>query len=50
MSKVKIKKSFLFTVSPPFFRRSLAPPNLLNVPKNHYNKHMFFTQLKLQKV
>ena len=33
MSNTPIKKSFLFKLSPPFVRR-LAPPNLLNVPKN----------------
>ena len=32
MSNTPIKKSFLFIISPPFVR-SLAPPNLLNVPK-----------------
>ena len=31
MSNTPIKKSFLFKISPPFVR-SLAPPNLLNVP------------------
>ena len=31
MSNTPIKKSFLFKLSPPFIR-SLAPPNLLNVP------------------
>ncbi len=33
MSNTMIKKSFLFKLSPPFVYRSLAPPNLLNVPK-----------------
>ena len=32
MSNTPIKKSFLFKISPPFIR-SLAPPNLLSIPK-----------------
>ena len=32
MSNTDIKKSFLFKLPPPFVR-SLAPPNLLSIPK-----------------
>jgi len=33
VNKEKIKKSFLFTISPPFFCEVWQPPNLLNIPK-----------------
>jgi len=33
VNKEKIKKSFLFTISPPFFYEVWQPPNLLNIPK-----------------
>ena len=41
--KDKIKKSFFDILSPPFIWKE-ASPNLLNVPKKYYTKHLFSKQ------
>ena len=50
ITRDRIKKSFLFIFSPPFFSRRLAPPNLLNVPKSIIPNYCSIINVKLIKM